>query len=58
VLENSPFLWQKYVPLSRFLIDPVASSWRSNFIARKFTKFMAQNEHVSRFLINLIGSKC
>ena len=25
VLENSPNLWQKYEPVSRFLNDPVAS---------------------------------
>ena len=34
----------KFEPVSRFLIDPIAITWRINLGARKFTKFIAKYE--------------
>ena len=48
----------KFEPVSRFLIDPIAITWRINLGARKFTKFIAKYERVSRFSIDPLAITC
>ena len=49
MLENSPNLWQKYEPVSRFSIDPVASKIASALVLENSPILWHKYEPVSRF---------